>query len=474
MYRARNTKIIATLGPASSDPETIEKLFFGGVDVFRLNFSHQTHEDHKKCFDIIRALEKRVGHPIGIMQDLQGPKIRIASFKGEGVTLKQGQTFKFMLDEVSGDETHVHLPHPELFKVLEPGHHLLLDDGRVKVRITENDGKVLTSTVIVPGQLSDHKGVNIPDVVLPVSALTAKDIIDLEYGLKLGVDWVALSFVQTVEDIELAHKHIRGRASVLAKLEKPQAIENLDDIIQRVDAVLVARGDLGVEMLPEAVPTVQKNVVYTARTVGKPVVVATQMLDSMVEAPIPTRAEASDVANAVYEGADAVMLSAESATGNYPLQSVAMMDRIIKQVEKDRFYSKSLEASRPLSDHTTTQAITHAACNVVKSINAAAIVTFTLSGSTSLKAAKERPLAPIIGITPSSETARKLALVWGIYPKVSQEIDSFEAMVKVAKQSALKEGFASQGESLVITSGEPFGVTGSTNVLRIVQIDEGD
>jgi len=428
----------------------------------------------KKSYDIIRALEKRVDHPIGIMQDLQGPKIRIGSFKGEGITLKQDQRFKFTMDEVEGDATRVHLLHPELFKALKKGHHLLLDDGKIKVRITDNDGQTLTTTVVVPGQLSNHKGVNTPETKLPVAALTAKDIRDLEFGLALGVDWVALSFVQTVEDIELAHKHIKGRASVLAKLEKPQAIENLDDIIQSVDAVIVARGDLGVEMPPEVVPTVQKNVVYTARTAGKPVVVATQMLDSMIEAPTPTRAEASDVANAVYEGADAVMLSAESASGQYPVQSVAMMDRIIKQVEKDRFYIKSLETSRPLDAHTTTQAITHAACDVVKSIDAAAIVTFTTSGSTSLKAARERPFAPIIGITPSPETARKLALVWGVYPKVSQEIDDLETMLSVAKQCALKGGFASLGDYLVITAGEPFGVSGNTNVLRIVQIDEVD
>lgn len=470
MRRQRSAKIIATLGPASSTVPMIEKLFLAGVDAFRLNFSHGTHEDHRERHRIIRELEKKVNRPIGIVLDLQGPKLRIGSFREKTINLEEGQRFILDHDATPGDATRILLPHPEIFKALQKGAELLLDDGKVHLRVQNITPEQIETRVITAGPLSDRKGLNVPTVALDISPMTPKDREDLTFGLALGVDWVALSFVQSPKDVLEAKELIGDRAGVISKLEKPLAIEHLEEIVRLSDAIMVARGDLGVEMPPEEVPSIQKRIVRCCRKAGKPVVVATQMLDSMVKSPTPTRAEASDVATAVYDGADAVMLSAESASGEYPVESVAMMDRIITHVEQDPFYRTMQEASLPEPEATTSDAITAAARQVAHTLKAAAIVTFTTTGTTTFRAARERPEAPILAITPSLKTARKLALVWGVHAVQSREVSSFSEVVNDACVVAEQTGFAKTSDHIIVTAGIPFQVAGSTNILRIAQI----
>ena len=471
MRRLRNTKIVATLGPASSTPGRIAELFEAGADVFRLNFSHGTPEDHAARFAAIRGLEKRTGRPIGILADLQGPKLRLGRFREGPVRLTAGQGFRLDLDREPGDIRRAPLPHPEVFAALTPGTELLLDDGRVRLAVARCGIDFAETEIIVGGDLSDRKGVNVPNVVLPVSPLTAKDHKDLAYALELGTDWVALSFVQRPEDITEARKLIGNRASILAKLEKPQAIEHLDAILELSDAVMVARGDLGVEMLTEDVPILQKRIVRACRRAGKPVVVATQMLDSMVHSPSPTRAEASDVATAVYDGGDAVMLSAETAAGQYPIEAVAVMSRIIHRVEADPLHRRILNADRAEPEATAADAITAAARQEAHTISTAAIVTFTSSGSTALRASRERPEVPILSLTPNPATARRLTLAWGIHNAQTEDVHSIDEMVQKACSVALREGFAKRGDSLAITAGVPFGTPGATNLLRIAWVE---
>jgi pyruvate kinase len=470
MRRHRCSKIIATLGPASSSASIIESLFLAGVDVFRLNFSHGTHEDHKANYRIIRDLEEKVGRPIGVLMDLQGPKLRIGTFQYKDILLEEGQKFTLDSNPTPGDQVRVFLPHPEIFVALKEGTDILLDDGKVRLRVSKAMPEEIETLVVVPGPLSDRKGFNVPGVTLPISPMTPKDREDLAFGLQMGVDWVALSFVQSPGDVLEARELIGDRAGIISKLEKPLAIEHLKEIVHLSDAIMVARGDLGVEMAPEEVPSIQKQIVRCCRKAGKPVVVATQMLDSMVKSPTPTRAEASDVATAVYDGADAVMLSAESASGNYPLESVAIMDRIITRVEQDPFYRKMQDASLSQPESTTSDAITAAARQVAHTLQAAAIVTFTSSGMTTLRAARERPEAPILAITPEIKTARKLALVWGVHSIKSRPIASFSEAVNDACLLAEQEGFAKDNDRIVVTAGVPFRVSGSTNILRIARI----
>ncbi len=468
MRRNRSTKIVATMGPSSNSPERIAELFKAGVDVFRMNFSHGSHEDHKARYDIIRALEKEFNHPLAVMCDLQGPKLRVGRFAEGKVMLETGQDFRLDLDATPGDKKRVQLPHPEIFAAIEPGMDLLVDDGKRRLRIKRSDSKSADTEVIIGGEISNNKGVNVPDAVLALSALTPKDRRDLEFGLSLGMDYVALSFVQRPEDVAEARKLIARRAAVMVKLEKPSAIQHLDAILELTDAAMVARGDLGVEMPPEDVPGIQKRIIRACRQTGKPVIVATQMLDSMVSAPTPTRAEASDVATAVYDGADAVMLSAESAAGQYPVESVQMMNRIILKSERDPLYRTILEAVAYEPESTAADAITQAARQVAATISAAAIVTYTSTGSTTLRAARERPNVPILALTPNVATARRLAQVWGVHPVVSEDLHSdFGEMVDKSISVAIHEGFAVPGQRLVITAGMPFGTPGATNILRI-------
>ena len=470
LHRGRAAKIIATLGPASRSPEMIEALYEAGADVFRLNFSHGSHDDHAKSVDAIRALEKKVGQPITILMDLQGPKLRVGTFKGDAAVLQMGQNFRLDLDAAPGDATRVNLPHPEIFAALRPGASLLVDDGHLRLKV-KNCGKDFAETeVIIAGTISNRKGVNVPDVTLPIPAMTPKDKADLEFGLSQGVDWVALSFVQRPEDVAEVRKAVAGRAGVLSKLEKPAALDQLDAIVALSDSVMVARGDLGVEMPLERVPVLQKRIVRSCRKHGKPVVVATQMLDSMIKSPVPTRAEASDVATAVYDGADAVMLSAETAAGQFPERAVATMHRIIKQVESDPFYLDLMTAGHSEPEHSSPAAITVAARQIAHTLNAAAIVTFTSSGSTTLRAAQERPDVPILCITPSIAAGRRLGLVWGVQALVGDFIHSVDDIGDVAVRGAQRFGIGENGQALVITAGMPFGKVGSTNMVRVVWI----
>lgn len=470
--RPSQTKIVATLGPASSTPERIRQLFDAGADVFRLNFSHGTHEDHRKRFDMLRALEKEVFHPISILADLQGPKLRVGTFAQGKIALKAGQTFRLDKDPAPGDETRVQLPHPEIFVAMAPDAELLLDDGKVRLRVLRKDSDMMETEVIAGTTLSDRKGVNVPGVILPLSALTAKDRTDLDVALAMGVDWIALSFVQRPEDVIEAKKIIQGRAGLVAKIEKPSALVHLKKIVAEADALMVARGDLGVEMAIEDVPGAQKRIIQEARALGRPVIVATQMLESMISAPMPTRAETSDVATAVYDGTDAVMLSAETASGSYPVEAVTMMDRIISRVESDSFYRAQIAASHPPLQQTTADAISAAARQVADTVGAVAIVTYTTSGSTTLRAARERPQVPIICLTAKEGTARRMVLSYGVYPIVGEDARTFSGMVETACRLAHEHKLAQVGDRLVITAGVPFGTPGNTNILRIVEIPE--
>lgn len=470
MRRHRKAKIVATLGPASSERETILALARAGADVFRLNFSHGTHEQHAARLAAVRSVEAELGRPLGILLDLQGPKLRIATFAGGRVELRAGQHFRLDQSLEPGDDSRVGLPHPEIFAALRPGSELLLDDGRVRLEVVRVSAADADTVVSTPGELSDHKGVNVPGVVLPLSPLTTKDREDLAYGLSLGVDWVALSFVQRPEDIRELKQQVDGRALVMAKLEKPAAIESLEDIVAAADGIMVARGDLGVEMPPELVPPTQKRILRVCRAMGTPVIVATQMLDSMVHAPVPTRAEASDVATAVYDGADAVMLSAESASGSYPLEAVSIMDRIIGQVERDPLHRAMLDASHSEPRGTTPDAISAALRQIAHTLALPVMVTYSTSGHTAVRVARERPEAPILCVTPRPTTARQLALVWGVHAVVTKDAESVDEMTRAACELALSEGFAGAGETLAIAAGLPFGTPGATNLLRIATV----
>ncbi|MCW2238687.1 pyruvate kinase [Azospirillum canadense] len=469
--RFRQTKIVATLGPSSSTPAMIRSLFEAGVDVFRLNFSHGTHADHGERLRAIRALEQEMQRPIAVMADLQGPKLRLGTFANGPVTLTVGQRFRLDLSSLPGDTTRVGMPHPEIFAALQPETDLLLDDGKVRLRVVDCSAEHADTIVVAGTRLSDRKGVNVPDVVLPLSPLTAKDRADLVFALDQGVDWVALSFVQRPEDVAEARKLIDGRAALLSKLEKPQAIQHLERIVELSDGVMVARGDLGVEMPPEDVPSLQKRIVHQARLAGKPVIVATQMLESMISAPAPTRAEASDVATAIFDGADAVMLSAETASGSYPIEAVSIMDRIARRVETDPLYRTMMDASHADPQETAADAITAAARQVAHTIHAAAIVTYTTSGSTTLRAARERPEVPILCLTASAAASRRLVLAYGVHSVLTEDVQNFSDMVHKATRIAYLHGLAEDGQRLVITAGVPFGMPGSTNILRIAWVE---
>ena len=470
LRRRRRTKIIATLGPASSSPEVLTRLFQVGADVFRLNFSHGTHEDHAARFAMIRQLEERFDRPIGILADVQGPKLRVGRFGGGRVHLQTGQPFQLDLNPTPGSASRVNLPHPEIIEAASIGCTLLLDYGKLKLRVARKRGDALETEVLVGGPLSDHKGVNVPDVVLPIPALTAKDRDDLAFALEHGANYIGLSFVQRPEDVAEAKEMIGGRAWIMVKLEKPQALENLDAIMHLTDAVMVARGDLGVELPPEEVPLAQKRIVRAARQLGKPVVVATQMLESMISAPSPTRAEASDVATAVFDGTDAVMLSAETAVGQYPYEAVNIMDRIVARVEQDPGWRAMIEASRPDPEHATADAIAAAARQVCHTIGAQAVVAFTASGATALRVARERPEAPIIGLTPNMATARRMAVVWGVHAVVSAEAHSMADAITRATRVAQTHGFAQPGDEIVVAAGVPIGHSGATNSLRVATV----
>jgi pyruvate kinase len=472
MRRRRKTKILATLGPASNTRAMMRALFDAGVDVFRINMSHTSHEMLKQMVGDLRSLSEEVGRPIGVLCDLQGPKIRLGRLNGGPRMLKEGERIKLILGETSNTPDELPIPHPEIFQAIKQKHALLIDDGKVRLRLLRKADTFAEAVVEVAGEIKDCKGVNMPDTLLPMSAMTPKDRADLDVALELGVDWIALSFVQRSEDVAELKKIVAGRAWVLAKIEKPKALDSLHGILELADALMVARGDLGVEMPLERVPGLQKQITHAARKAGKPVVVATQMLESMITSPMPTRAEVSDVATAVFDGADAVMLSAESASGSYPVEAVQTMDRIAMAVEDDELYRSYIEAQRGVPEKTTPDAIMAAVHEVTETIEARAIVCWTKSGITALRAARERSSAPIIAPTPSIETARRLTLVWGTHSIMTEDIRDFDDMVKRASQIARQEGFAVAGERIVITAGVPLGTTGATNMLRVAFVEE--
>ena len=472
---SRRTKIVATLGPASSSEDRIAALAEAGVDLFRINFSHGLHSEHGARIAAIRAVERRRGRPIGILADVQGPKLRVSTFAGGRASLVPGHAFTLDLDSAPGDERRVQLPHPEIIQAARVGSLLLLDDGRLSLRVTGCFADRLETEVVTGGILSDRKGVNVPDVVLPIPALTVKDRADLAFALEHGVDYIGLSFVQRPEDVEEARELVQGRAWIMSKIEKPQALDCLDEIIRLSDAVMVARGDLGVELPPERVPLEQKRIVRAARQLGRPVVVATQMLESMISAPTPTRAEASDVATAVFDGADAVMLSGETAVGQYPIEAVSIMKRIAQQVEADQGWQASQEASRPAPDGTTADAIAYAAQQVAQSIGAVAIVAYTLSGRSAVRISRERPPCTILGLAANLPAARRLSAVWGVQALVTGEHGANETMahvVEAAVDVAKGAGIAQADDLLVIAAGVPFGRAGTTNTLRVAKVSD--
>lgn len=472
MRRNRNVKIVATLGPASSDLATIRALFEAGADVFRLNMSHGSHEEIAARHAIVRQVEREAGRPIALLADLQGPKLRVGTFGVTSVELEEGQKFRFDLDEAEGDHTRVLLPHPEIFAALEPGARLLVNDGKIKLVVDDCGADYANCTVAVGGVISNRKGVNVPDVVLPLRALSPKDKADLEFVCDLGVDWLALSFVQRPEDVEEARELARGRAAVLAKIEKPAAVNAFDAIAAVSDGIMVARGDLGVELPVHAVPPIQKRLVRRARALAKPVIVATQMLESMIESPMPTRAEVSDVATAIYEGADAVMLSAESAAGNYPVEAVRTMHNVALSVENDTTYRQVIAAFRTYERTSVADGIVSAAREIAESTNIKAICCFTESGTTALKVARERPHVPVLALSPKVTTLRRLCLVWGVTCVMTGTVDRFKSAVVGAARAARELGFAEATDQIVVTAGVPFNQPGTTNILRVAPCDE--
>jgi pyruvate kinase len=474
MRRLRKVKILATLGPASGTKDMIGKLFAAGADVFRINMSHTSHDRMRELVGMIRDVEKEFGRPIGILVDLQGPKLRIGEFAEGAVELENGTTFVLDDDPTPGDVHRVHLPHPEILAALEAGHTLLLDDGKVRLQAVEvSPGKAVTK-VIVGGRMSNRKGVSLPDTEIPVSAMTEKDRSDLEAAVETSIDWVALSFVQRPEDVAEVRKIARGRALVMSKIEKPQAVARLDEIIEASDALMVARGDLGVELPLETVPGLQKRITRAARRLGKPVVVATQMLESMISTPVPTRAEVSDVATAVFEGADAVMLSAESASGKFPIEAVATMNRIAEEVERDALHRTIINAQRSEPEQTGADAIAAAARTIAETLDLAALIAWTASGATGLRIARERAQMPLLALSPNIATGRRLALVWGVHAVLTEDARDVNDMVERACRHAFKDGFAKPGQRVLICAGIPFGTPGATNMVRIAFVGSDD
>ncbi|MEI4471473.1 pyruvate kinase [Frigidibacter sp. MR17.24] len=473
MRRLRNVKIVATLGPASSDYEMILALFRAGADVFRLNMSHGTQAEQRARFDNIRRAEKETGRPIAVLADLQGPKLRTGTFTHGSEDLEEGQAFRFDLDQKPGDATRCCLPHPEIFEALKPGSTLLINDGKIRMRVEACGPDFADCVVTIPGTISNRKGVNVPDVVLPLAALSEKDRSDLEFACELGVDWLALSFVQRPEDVLEARELAKGRAAILAKIEKPAALNTFDRILEVSDGIMVARGDLGVEMPVYSVPPIQKRLVRKCRAVGKPVIVATQMLESMIESPMPTRAEVSDVAGAMYEGADAVMLSAESAAGRYPIEAVRTMDSVARSVEEDATYRQVIEASRQFERRTVAEGIVGAARELAETTGQIrAICCYTETGKTVNLVSRERPRVPILALTPFTPVLRKLCLTWGVHVAYCEAADRFKGAVVGAVRTAVAEGFATEDESIVLIAGVPFNVQGTTNILRVAPCDE--
>ena len=472
LRRNRNVKIVATLGPSSSTEEMVSRLFEEGVDVFRLNLSHGLHDEIKKRHEIIRKVENKFRRPICILADLQGPKLRCGDFKDKQAELVAGQTFVFDNERALGNSKRVYLPEFEVFKSLKKDSKVLVNDGKIKLVVKEVSENFVSTEVLVGGIISDKKGINVPDQLLPLSALSKKDLSDLEFVCNLGIEWLGLSFVQRAKDIKEAKKIVRGRAAILSKIEKPSAVDAFDEILEETDAVMIARGDLGVELPIETLPPIQKRLVRQCRDSGKPVIVATQMMESMINSPVPTRAEVSDVAQAIYEGADAVMLSAESAVGNYPIEAVRTMNSIATEVEKEKTYRQLIESSRTPLKGDVSDAITVAAREVAETTNVKVICCFTETGTTASLTSRERPKVPIIALTPKITIARRLTLNWGFHCIVTEELERFKMAVVNAAKAARMYGFANNDDKIIVIAGVPFNVSGTTNILRVAPADE--
>ena len=472
LHRNRKVKIVATLGPASDTKSEIKKMFLAGADIFRLNMSHGDHSAVEKRHNILRDLEREFSRPICILVDLQGPKLRCGNFEDEKVSVEVGQKFCFDLIESLGDKKRVCLPHPQIFRSVKEGDKLLIDDGKVALEVRKASEVSIECTVLNNGIISDKKGVNCPDSILDLAPLTEKDKKDLKFACTLGVDWIGLSFVQRAKDVDDVKKLLNGKAGIIAKIEKPAAVEEFDSIIESSDGIMVARGDLGVELPIEAVPPIQKRLVMRSRQMGKPVIVATQMMESMINSTTPTRAEVSDVAQAIYDGVDAVMLSAETAVGAHPEKVIQAVDKIAIETEKDPLYFQNLETSRSVSKEGVSNAITVAAREVADNINVKVICCFTHGGTTAELASRERPRAPIIALTPYTETARKLTLFWGLHCVVTTPVDRFKKAVMNAVKAAKLFNFASGKDLIIVIAGVPFNTPGSTNILRVVSLEE--
>jgi pyruvate kinase len=472
MRRNRRVKIVATLGPASASPEMIERLFLAGVDVFRINMSHSSHDGARTYYNAVRACAARHRHPIGILADLQGPKFRVGELQGGRVEIAPKSIFRLDRNETPGNAERVFLPHEQIFEAIKPGHALVLDDGKLRLNVLEASKTEIVTEVTVGGLLASRKGVSMPDTLLPISPLTEKDRADLAHALKLGVDWIALSFVQRADDVREVRRLIGTRAAILSKIEKPSAIADLEAVIEESDGIMVARGDLGVEMPVEKVPGLQKQITRRSRAAGKPVIVATQMLESMISSPMPTRAEVSDVATAVFDGADAVMLSAESAVGQFPVEAIQMMDKIAIEVEHDPVYEAILYATQTEPQPTGADAIAAAASAIADTVKLGAIVCYTATGSTVLRVTRERPGIPVIGLTPVESTARRLALVWGVQSILTGDPENLSHMVRKACRIAFEEGLVRPRDGILITAGIPLGSPGATNMIRIAFVDE--
>ncbi len=472
LRRNRNVKIVATLGPSSSTEDMVSRLFEEGVDVFRLNLSHGLQDEIKKRHEIIRKVENKFRRPICILADLQGPKLRCGDFKGKQAELVAGQTFVFDKEKTLGNYKRVYLPEFEVFKSLKKDSKVLVNDGKIKLVVKEVNENFVSTEVLVGGIISDKKGINVPDQILPLSALSKKDLSDLEFVCSLGIEWLGLSFVQRAKDIKEAKKIVRGRAAILSKIEKPSAVDAFNEILEETDAVMIARGDLGVELPIETLPPIQKRLVRQCRDSGKPVIVATQMMESMINSPVPTRAEVSDVAQAIYEGADAVMLSAESAVGNYPIEAVRTMNSIATEVEKEKTYRQLIESSRTPLKGDVSDAITVAAREVAETTNVKVICCFTETGTTASLTSRERPKVPIIALTPKITIARRLTLNWGLHCIVTEELERFKMAVVNAAKAARMYGFANNDDKIIVIAGVPFNVSGTTNILRVAPADE--
>ena len=464
----RSTKIVATVGTATDDIQKIKSLIKAGVNVFRLNFSHGNHGDHLKRITYIRSAENELGCNVAILADLQGPKFRIGKVK-EDIKVIKGSTYNFDKKTEIGDFSRVNLSHNEIYESLSIGSNILMDDGKLQFRVKDISKNIIKTEVIVGGYIKSNKGVNLPDVVLNTSPLTSKDIEDLKFILNQEIDWIALSFVQKLRDVEEVKKYIEDKACIIAKIEKPSALKELNKIIGACDGIMVARGDLGVELPPEEVPGIQKDIILKCRQAGKPVIVATQMLESMIESPSPTRAEASDVATAVFDGADAVMLSAETAVGSFPIETVTIMDRIIFSAEN---HIKMHPGDGPQNlkvENYVYNAVSRSAVSLAEAVNAKAVVAFTASGNTAFRMARERPNLLLVVMTPEVRVKRKLSLLWGAYSFFSK-VQGYEAAIKEAREIIKIEKLAKQGDAIVVVAGMPFGVSGSTNSIRVVDI----